>query len=134
MAPHAASPKLTYEDYLRIPDDGKRHEIIDGVHYVTAAPFIRHQRLVMRLSLCLGVHVRDHGLGELLAAPTDVVLSPHDIVQPDLLFISSERSAIVEDKNVQGAPDLVIEILSERNRRLDEVIKRQAYERFGARE
>jgi Uma2 family endonuclease len=134
MAPQDSSPKLTYEDYLRIPEDGKRHEIIDGEHYVTAAPFIRHQKIVMRLSILVGGFVQDHGLGEFLGAPTDVVLSDHDIVQPDLLFISNRRSAIVEDKNIQGAPDLVIEILSERNRRLDEVIKRQAYERFGARE
>jgi Uma2 family endonuclease len=134
MAPHDSSPKLTYEDYLRIPDDGKRHEIIDGEHYVTAAPFVRHQKIVMRLSIRLGGFVENHSLGDFLSAPTDVVLSDHDIVQPDLLFISNERRAIVEDKNIQGAPDLVIEILSERNRRLDEVIKRQAYERFGARE
>jgi len=134
MALRDPAPKLTYEDYVLIPDDGKRHEIVDGEHYVTAAPFIRHQRLVMRLSLRLGVFIQDHGLGEILGAPTDVVLSRHDIVQPDLLFISNDRASIVEEKNIQGAPDLVIEILSERNRRLDEVIKRQAYERFGARE
>lgn len=134
MAPHDASPKLTYEDYLRIPDDGKRHEIVGGVHFVTAAPFIRHQRLVVRLTSLLDVFVREYRLGEILIAPTDVILSTHDIVQPDLLFISNERSSILTEKNIQGAPDLVIEILSDSTRRLDEVLKRQAYERFGARE
>ncbi len=133
MAPQDSSPKLTYEDYLRIPDDGKRHEIIDGVHYVTAAPFLRHQRIARRLAFRLEEFLRKNPLGEFFFAPTDVVLSPHDIVQPDLLFISNERASIAAEKNVQGAPDLVIEILSS-NRRLDEVIKRQAYERFGARE
>ena len=128
------SPKLTYEDYLRIPDDGKRHEIIDGKHFVTAAPFIRHQRIVRRLASRLDGFLREHPLGEYFFAPTDVILSPHDIVQPDLLFISNERSPIVTEKNIQGAPDLVIEILSGSTRRLDEVLKRRAYERFGARE
>jgi len=134
MALHDPSPKLTYEDYILFPDDGKRHEIIDGEHYVTAAPFVRHQRIVVRLTSRLDPFIREHRLGELLIAPTDVILSPHDIVQPDLLFISNERAGVVTEKNIQGAPDLVIEILSDSSRRLDEVLKRQAYERFGARE
>src|SRR5206468_7997504 len=94
MALHDPSPKLTYEDYILFPDDGKRHEIIDGEHYVTAAPFVRHQRIVVYLTVSLGGFLRQHPLGELLVAPTDIVLSPHDIVQPDLFFISNERAAI----------------------------------------
>lgn len=123
--------KLTYEDYVLIPDDGKRHEIIDGEHYVSAAPFIRHQRVVQRLNLRLGIYVATHPVGEILPAPTDVVLSPHDVVEPDLLFISNERSSIVEEKNVQGAPDLVIEIHSGSSRRIDRGVKKRAYERWG---
>jgi len=134
MALRDPSPKLTYEDYVLIPEDGKRHEIIGGEHFVSAAPFIRHQRIVLRLAILLGSFIRDHRLGEFLIAPTDVILSPHDIVQPDLLFISNERDSIVTEKNIQGAPDLVIEILSNSSRRLDEVLKRKAYEQFGARE
>jgi len=134
MALHDPSPKLTYEDYVRIPDDGKRHEIIDGEHYVTASPFIRHQRIARRLAFRLGEFLRERPLGEYFFAPTDVILSPHDIVVPDLLFVSNERSSILTEKNIQGAPDLVIEILSNSSRRLDEILKRQAYERFGARE
>jgi len=134
MALRDPSPKLTYEDYVLIPEDGKRHEIIGGEHYVSAAPFVRHQRIVLRLAFRLEGFLRDHRLGELLTAPTDVILSPHDIVQPDLLFISNERNSIITEKNIQGAPDLVIEILSNSSRRLDEVLKRQAYEQFGARE
>jgi hypothetical protein len=72
--------KLTYEDYLLIPEDGKRHEIIDGEHYVSDAPFVRHQRVVHRLGLRLGSYVEAHPVGEILPAPTDVVLSPHDVV------------------------------------------------------
>jgi Uma2 family endonuclease len=126
--------RLTYEDYVLFPDDGKRHEIIDGEHYVTAAPFVRHQRIVVYLTVSLGGFLRQNPLGELLVAPTDILLSPHDIVQPDLLFISNERSRITGEANVQGAPDLVIEILSKSTRRLDQVVKRGAYERWDVRE
>jgi Uma2 family endonuclease len=123
--------RLTYEDYVLFPDDGKRHEIIDGEHYVTAAPFVRHQKIVVYLTVSLGGFLREHRRGELLVAPTDVVLSPNDVLQPDLLFISNARAAIVEDKNIQGAPDLVIEILSKSTHQLDRIVKRDAYERWG---
>ena len=126
--------KLTYEDYLLIPDDGKRHEIIDGEHYVSAAPFIRHQDLVVRLTIRIGGFVEAHRLGRFLVAPTDVILSPHDIVQPDLLFISNERSSIIEEKNIQGPPDLAIEIHSGSSRHIDRGAKRRAYEHWGVRE
>lgn len=122
--------KLTYEDYAQIPDDGKRHEILDGVHYVSPAPTVDHQRLGGRLFLKLGTFVNTY-LGEVFYAPTDVVLSPHDIVQPDLLFISTARRSILTKPNVQGAPDLAIEILSDSTRRLDETLKRQRYEQLG---
>ena len=134
MALHDPSPKLTYEDYILFPDDGKRHEIIDGELFVTAAPFVRHQKLVVRFTLRVGGFIEERQLGHFLVAPTDVVLSPHHVLQPDLLFVSNEREPILREKNVQGAPDLVIEILSEATRRLDTVVKRQTYERFGVRE
>jgi Uma2 family endonuclease len=131
MALHEPARKLTYEDYVLIPEDGKRHEIIGGEHVVSAAPFVRHQDLVVRLTLYLGGFVREHRLGRLLIAPTDVVLSPHDILQPDLLFVSNERASIITEKNIQGAPDLVIEILSKDTRCMDEVVKRQTYKGLG---
>src|SRR5215213_7689333 len=134
MALHDLSRKLTYEDYLLIPEDGRRHEIIEGEHYVTAAPFVPHQRLAFRLTLRVGGFVEAHQLGEFLFAPTDVLLSPHDIVQPDLLFISNERASIAGEKNIEGAPDLVIEILSKSSARLDKILKLKAYERWGVRE
>jgi Uma2 family endonuclease len=131
MALHDLSPKLTYRDYALFPEDGQRHEIIDGEHYVTPAPFVPHQDLLVELTLRLAGFVKIHRLGRLLVAPTDVLLSLHDIVQPDLLFVSRERAAIVGLKNIQGAPDLVIEILSPSTSRLDKVLKLDAYERCG---
>lgn len=129
-----ARRKLTYEDYVLFPEDGQRHEIIDGEHYVSPAPTPKHQRVSMRLSIRVGGFVESRGLGEVFAAPTDVLLSRHDIVQPDLLFISNERASILNDKNVQGAPDLVIEILSSSTRKLDEDLKPGRYELLGVRE
>ncbi len=123
--------KLTYEDYVLIPEDGQRHEILDGEHYVTPAPFIRHQLISSNLHSLLGPFIRKRRLGTLLAAPTDVLLALHDIAQPDLLFISNERARILKEKNVQGTPDLVVEILSKSTRRRDERLKLERYDLFG---
>ncbi|HEY7215146.1 MAG TPA: Uma2 family endonuclease [Thermoanaerobaculia bacterium] len=126
--------KLTYEDYVLFPEDGLRHEILDGEHYVTPAPFVRHQLISSNLHILLGSFIRRRRAGKLFSAPTDVILSPHDIAQPDLFFISNERIGIVTEPNVQGAPDLVIEILSKRTRRRDERLKLERYDRFEVRE
>jgi Uma2 family endonuclease len=135
MAVHdTAHRKLTYEDYLRLPEDGSRHEILDGEHYVTAAPFLRHQSVVVELTSWIAPFVRRHRLGQVYVAPVDVLLSPHDVAQPDLLFISNERLTILTEKNVQGAPDLVVEVLSPATRKRDEGIKLERYDRFGVRE
>ncbi|HEY0556551.1 MAG TPA: Uma2 family endonuclease [Thermoanaerobaculia bacterium] len=134
MALHDLSPKLTYRDYALLPEDGKRHEIVNGEHYVTPAPFLSHQKLVFRLTLRVGGFIETNRLGLFFFAPADVLLSDHDIVQPDLFFISSERASIAAEKNVEGAPDLVIEILSRSTSRLDKGPKLQAYDRTGVAE
>lgn len=131
MALHERSARLTYEDYVLFPVDGLRHEVIDGEHYVTAAPFLRHQALVRRFLLAIGPIIETGGLGELFPAPVDVVLSRYDVVQPDLVFIAEERRHILTDRNIQGAPDLVIEILSPGTRKIDEVVKLDLYEHSG---
>jgi len=122
--------RYTYDDYVLFPEDGQRHEILDGEHYVTASPFLRHQALVRRFTVALAPFIETNRLGEIFPAPTDVVLSRHDVVQPDLVFVSTARRHILTERNVQGAPDLVIEILSESTRRRDEGIKLAIYERF----
>jgi Uma2 family endonuclease len=134
MAVHNPARKLTYEDYVLFPDDGKRHEIIDGEHFVTPSPYWRHQYVSVKLSNRMGPFVEKHRLGDFSYAPVDVLLSPNDVLVPDLLFISNERREILNEKNVQGAPDLVVEILSESTKRRDKGIKYQRYEHFGVRE
>jgi Uma2 family endonuclease len=126
--------KLTYEDYLRFPEDGNRHEILDGEHYMTAAPYPRHQSVVAELTGWIVPFVRQRRLGRFLPAPVDVQLDKHDIVQPDLLFISNSSMMILTEKNVQGAPDLVIEVLSDSTRKRDEGIKLERYELLGVQE
>jgi Uma2 family endonuclease len=123
--------KMTYEDLLYLPEDGKRHEIIDGEHYVSASPAPKHQIAVANLHLALGAHVKEHGLGLVMVAPLDVVLSDIDVVEPDLFFLSHESLRHLGEKFIGGPPDLAVEVLSESTRRVDEVTKRHLYERYG---
>ncbi len=85
--------KLTYDDFLLFPDDGQRHELIDGEHYVTPSPNIRHQRISKRLLVLIDVWLQEHPLGEVFYAPLDVRFSMFDVVEPDLLYVSNERAA-----------------------------------------
>ena len=133
-APHADS-RFTYDDFLLFPDDGKRHEIIDGEHYVTGSPNLRHQDLVGRLHLAIGTYLAAHpGTGRLFLAPLDVVLSYYDVVEPDLLFVAGDQTSILTKANVQGPPALVVEVFSPSTRKRDAQIKRRLFERTGVRE
>jgi len=129
-----STTKLTYADYLRFPEDGLRHEIIDGEHYVTASPATRHQRISRNLLYLIQNYLERHPIGELFAAPFDALLSDFDIVVPDLIYLSNERSRFLTSKNLQGPPDLVIEILSPSTKSRDRKLKRDLYERVGVRE
>ena len=127
--------RLTYDDFVHFPDDGNRHELIDGVHCVTPSPEVRHQAIVVRLVLAIGNHLQANPhLGRVFVAPLDVVLSHHDIVEPDVLFVATEQAAILTEKNVQGPPALVIEVLSHSTRKRDAQAKRRLFERSGVRE
>ncbi len=135
MHPTPEDTRLTYDDFLLFPDDGKRHEIIDGEHFVTPSPNTRHQVLVGRLHFAIEQFLRQHhGLGRVFLAPFDVVFTRWDVVEPDLLLIAGDQAEILTDRNVQGAPALVIEVLSPGTRKVDEQIKRRLFERGGVRE
>src|SRR5678816_1655418 len=85
--------RLTYDDFLRFPDDGRRHEIIDGVHYVTPSPSLRHQDLVGRLHLAIGNFLATRpGIGRIFLSPLDVVFTIHDVVEPDLVFVAGDQT------------------------------------------
>jgi len=126
--------KFTYEDYLTASAD-KRYELLDGNLIMVPAPNVKHQRVQGNLYYHLRLFITEHEPGELLPAPCDVVLSDSDVVQPDLLFISRERRHLLSGgENVQGAPDLVIEILSPSTADKDRGIKRELYGRYGVTE
>jgi Uma2 family endonuclease len=126
-----SSARLTYDDYLQLPDDGLRHEIIEGEHYVSASPQTAHQRILLRLSYLIQSCLETHPIGEMLFAPFDVLLSEFNVLVPDLIFLSRERSHLLTSKNLQGAPNLVVEILSPSTASRDKRLKRDVYERTG---
>ena len=133
----SATTKLTYDDLVAMfpDDDGVRREFIGGEIFVTPSPAIRHQRLVMRLTLSLGNHLEAHPRqGEVFIARFDVMMTPYDVVEPDLLVVLGDQQDILTDKNVRGAPGLVIEILSPGTRQRDQTLKRQLFDREGVRE
>jgi Uma2 family endonuclease len=130
MGMNADTGGLTYEDLLLMPDDGKCRELIGGELYVTPSPATAHQRFIRRLNYVLDGFVTGHGLGEVFFAPLDVYLAPGDIVEPDLFFVSNSRAERITEKNIQGAPDLVVEVISEASRRTDKKTKLRLYERF----
>jgi Uma2 family endonuclease len=131
MITRSQSPRLTYQDLLRLPDDLLRHELIDGEHYVSPAPAVKHQDIVLNLGHILLTFVRAHHLGKVMIAPVDVLFSEHDVVEPDVLYVSSAHGDRVRERYVAGAPDLVIEVLSPSNRGYDRIKKLRLYEAQG---
>lgn len=125
----------TYEDYLRLPDDGRRYEIIEGVLYVTNAPSFAHQFAVSKIFMALAGFVETGNLGVVLTGPFEIhlpgIAKP---VLPDIVFISTEKQPDPDSQFFEGAPDLIVEVLSPSTFRLDQSIKLDAYERAGVSE
>ena len=133
--PSSSDARLTYEDLARMPDDGMRHEIIDGVHYVTPAPIVRHQRLVTRLLVAIGSFLEvNAGIGEVFGARFDVIFTRFDVVEPDLLFVADDQRSILTEANARGAPALVVEVLSPGTKKRDLGVKKDLFDRGGVRE
>ena len=126
--------RLTYDDYCLLPNNGRRHEVIDGELFVTPSPRRAHQKVVTQLSRVLGNFVETRICGEVYVAPFDVVFSLFDVVEPDILYVSKERASVVTEKNVQGAPDLVVEVLSATTAEIDRTTKMKLYARYGVQE
>jgi len=126
---------MTVAEYFQTPETVTPQELIYGVMRVADAPFVSHQRIVLRLALALTRHVEPRRLGEVLVAPVDVVLDADRalVVQPDLLFVSAARASIVSER-VRGVPDLVIEVLSPRPRIGDLDERVHWFAAYGARE
>jgi len=125
------SCKLTYADYVTLPDDRRRYEILDGELAVSPSPTSRHQLVSHNLDVALSNWVRAHGLGRMWAAPLDLILADTVVTQPDLIYVSKSRSAIVSRRGLDAAPDLVIEILSDSTAARDRGVKMRIYARHG---
>ncbi len=124
---------LTREDYMAMPDDGKRYELVSGEMFMTPAPIPAHQFTVVELVARLSHHAERHGLGCVLTAPIDVVLAENTVVQPDVIFIARDRERIITATCIEGAPDLVVEILSPGTAKRDLGVKLDAYAKAGVR-
>jgi Uma2 family endonuclease len=127
--------RLTYDDFVHFPDDGRRHELIGGSHYVSPSPNTKHQSISGRLHALMWVYLDTHPIGQVFHAPWDVVFGEFDVVEPDLVYISNERAkAIITPAHARGAPDLIVEITSRGTRKRDHFVKRRLYERDGVTE
>ena len=127
--------RITTDDYFLMPETNRPAELVYGVVREPPTPFYSHQRIVGQLFLLLRAHVAERQLGEVCVSPMDVVLDKEAglIVQPDVMFISRERSSIIQN-HIWGAPDLVIEVASPGTAYRDRTIKLAWYRKYGVRE
>lgn len=114
---------MTFDDLVALPEDRLRHEIFDGEHVTTPTPFTQHQRAVKNLLYCFGSYLEQHPIGEVLTY-CNVIFAPDNVVVPDILYISDERSSILTETYINGAPDLLAEVTSDVTRYRDEVQKK----------
>jgi len=123
-----------YQDWLKLPEDSSGLEIINGELVMSPSPTTRHQKIVVQLSFLMSLFLEQKNSGTMFVAPMDVVLDNNQIVQPDLLYIRPERTSIITEKNIQGAPDLIVEIISPSTAYRDMFDKKDIYEKFAVRE
>ncbi len=133
MSTPSLDKKYTYKDYLQIEDE-KRYEVMEGGLIMVPAPLTIHQRISRNIEVILCNFVIERNLGEVLDAPTDVILSENIVVQPDILFISKERLNIIGEAAIMGSPDLIVEVISPSAISYDTIEKRGVYEKYGVRE
>ncbi len=127
--------KLTYEDYRNAPEsERERYELVKGEIVMVPSPNEYHQRIVTNLGIILHQYITQHSLGSLYLAPLDVILSKDTVLQPDILFVGKERSDVIVEEGIRGAPDLVIEVLSPVTAKRDRTYKKALYARYGVKE
>lgn len=125
------SGKLTYDDYIKLPDEpGYRLEILDGMVVREPSPNVIHQRVLRRLARVLEDYFRvNDPEGEIFVAPLDVTLSDVNVIQPDIFYVSGEQKTIVKEVRIDGLPTMVIEIISPSSGRKDRLQKLQIYQK-----
>ncbi len=130
-AGEARENPMTYEDYARMPDDGHRYELVDGkLELMSPSPNRTHQ--VVAFELCSLLKTTCQQDYVIVMAPVDVLISPHEVRQPDAVMIHRSRLSIYKMRgNIIEPPDLVLEILSPDSLRRDKIAKRSSYAKFG---
>ena len=126
-----ANVRFLPTDIWDAPEDGNRYEVIDGALYVTPPPSFWHQNAITKLLKYLIPHIEDGRLGKVVTAPVGVVLDEDDGVQPDIVFVARERLGIISNRGIEGAPDLVVEVLSPSTQARDRGIKMRRYAAAG---
>jgi Uma2 family endonuclease len=132
--------RYTYKDYIKASEEGmfltppKRYELIEGELLMAPSPVTAHQRILIKLLSEIFNFITQNSLGEVFTSPYDVVLDEYNVLQPDIIFVSKERAEIITEKNIKGAPDLVVEIISESTAYRDTIQKKRLYARFGIKE
>lgn len=125
--------RYTIEDYMKTPDD-VRYELIEGELLMTPSPLTRHQRAVGAIYFKIREYLMNKNVGEVFLCPYDVVLDNENVFEPDVIFVSEERSSIITEANIKGAPDLVIEVLSPSTAQRDLIKKKRIYAEYGVKE
>ena len=126
--------RVTYFEYSSLPETGPRYQLIEGKLVMTPAPSYRHQTVQIRLTVALYNFVEPRGLGIVRSSPLDVILSEDSSPQPDIVYVSAARRSIIVPEGLRGAPDLCVEVLSERTRSMDRLAKRVLYAQHGVTE
>ncbi len=125
------SPKLTFEQFRALPEDGKRYELVHGEVHLTPSPTTKHQLVLHRLVSSLDIYLSKNHQGEILFAPLDVRLSLDTALQPDLIFVAEARAEIIGEDYIHGSPDLVVEIFSPSTTAYDRATKLPLYAEAG---
>lgn len=125
--------KWTYQAYRTLNDD-RRYEVIEGELRMAPAPELGHQAISRDLAFAIWPYVKEKQLGKVFYAPCDVVLDKHNVVQPDLIFVSNENAGILKKDAIHGSPDLIVEIISPASIKTDRHTKKALYHKFGVRE
>ncbi len=130
---HTETQKYTYEDYSKLPE-GTTYQLINGELVMSPSPTTYHQEIILNIVSLLNTYAGKNKLGKVLISPIDVYFNEYETFQPDIIFIVRERKDIIKEKKIEGAPDLVIEILSENNAYYDLKHKKNIYEKYGVKE
>jgi len=129
------TPPRTIMEVFQMLPEGTLAELINGSIYMSPAPSTEHQRIIRELAFILSSFVKQKKIGEIFFAPYDIYLDEHsNAVQPDIIFIGTRNKDIIKKQNVQGVPDMLIEILSLGNSNHDLILKKELYQKFGVQE